>query len=206
MSDQEGTIHFAYELAPPDEPLAVPVAFATWRALLFRLQLIGQQPNRYGGFAYGNLSMRLPDSDAFVITASQTSGAAKLDLKHLVRVDRVDYSRFWLEASGSEPPSSESLTHAMIYQALPETRWVFHVHNASIWQHAAALELKHTPADVAYGSAAMVDAVAAVLDPQQAVQAFATAGHEDGIFATGHDPHLVGARLVELLARASAIA
>ncbi|MEM9623021.1 MAG: class II aldolase/adducin family protein [Pseudomonadota bacterium] len=204
----EGTIHFAYELSPPENAAASPQTFAqlsAWRSVLHALQLLGQQPDRYQGYAYGNLSCRSVEEnpEQFVITASQTSGHPNLLDEHLVRITHYNLSRFWIEAQGHEPPSSESITHAMIYAADPRISWVFHVHSSEIWQQRDALVLPATPADVAYGSAAMATAVSELLQTHQSRPLVcATAGHEDGIFALAHNSRDCGGLLVSYLAKA----
>ncbi len=207
-AELEGTIQFAYELVPDDSPKLNHEAFAdlaAWRSILHDLELIGQTPDRYEGYGYGNLSVR-GDDDDFVITASQTSGEASLLAAHLVRITHYNLERFWVDANGSEPPSSESMTHAMIYQADPRMRCVAHVHSQDMWQHRSLLKLPQTAVDVPYGSLAMVAAVRELLDTHQSRPlVFATAGHEDGIFACGHNPRECGTLLVSYLARARAL-
>jgi hypothetical protein len=61
MATSEGIIQFAFDLKPagahgPDRRQLA--ALAAWHGLLRQLQLIGQAPDRYGGYAYGNLSAR----------------------------------------------------------------------------------------------------------------------------------------------------
>ncbi len=202
----EGTIQFAYELTPGDHPLEpdMRAELAAWRSILYQLDLIGQAPDRYAGFAYGNLSVRTaPRSTEFVITASQTSGEATLDDEHLVHVTHCNTERFWIDARGESPPSSEAVTHAMVYAADARVNCVLHVHTGEIWRHTQALKLPFTPLDIGYGTPALADAVAELLDRYQSRPiAFATAGHEDGIFACGHSPRDCGALLVATLAKA----
>jgi hypothetical protein len=207
----EGTIHFAYNLTPQATPLPEFSELAAWRDILFRLDLIGQHPDKYEGFAFGNLSAKsadqAEDDDAFVITASQTSGALHLDAGHLVTIREANLSRFWVEAEGVEPPSSETLTHAMIYQADIRARSVLHIHNAEIWHHRAELNLPETPESVSYGTQAMVSAVAELLDQHQSRPlVFATAGHKDGIFVLGTHLRDCGGLLVSYYAKALALA
>ncbi len=207
-ASQEGTIQFAYELKPPEGPAAPPECTAelsAWRSILHSLKLIGQQPDLYDGFAYGNLSARPQDS--FVITASQTSGSPSLEPEHLVRVTHCNLQRFWIEAEGTEPPSSETITHAMIYSADPNIRFVFHIHSSEIWQRREQLGLPATPAEVPYGSPAMADAVNRLLqDNQSRPLVFATAGHEDGIFALAHNARDCGGLLLSYLAKTRTLA
>jgi ribulose-5-phosphate 4-epimerase/fuculose-1-phosphate aldolase len=210
VSETEGTIQFAYELTQIQEQLLAPEDYAqlaAWRSILHELELLGQTPEKYGGFAYGNLSVRDRDTQQFVITASQTSGESSLIQSHLVRVTHCNLDRFWVDAQGAEPPSSESLTHAMIYAADPRIKCVFHVHSTVMWQNRAAMKLPETDADVGYGSPAMVKAVSHLMASHQSRPlTFATAGHEDGIFACGHSPRDCGGLLVSYLAKARALA
>ena len=203
----EGTIRFAYALSDPAGPVADPMLLDTlqaWRTVLRRLGLLGQERGRYGGFAFGNLSARDPDRpEQIIITASQTSGNSGLEDADLVRLTHCNPERFWVEAEGHQPPSSESVTHAMVYRADRAVNWVFHVHSPDIWRRAEALALPSTSADVAYGSPAMADAVAAVLarHPERPM-GFVTLGHEDGVFACGASAADAGTTLVRLLAGA----
>lgn len=207
MAEQEGVINFAYDLQPPDaaiaeEELATPMG--GWRTIFKRLGLIGQEPARYGGFGFGNLSARDAEKpEEFVISASQTGLLDTLKDKHLVRITGYNLERFWVDAMGSQPPSSETLTHAMIYSVDPRIRWVFHCHSPEIWRHADALALPCTGQDVAYGSRAMVAAVAELLDTHQSRPLlFATLGHEDGVFSCGPTARDTGGLLVSYLAKA----
>lgn len=205
--ETEGTIQFAYGLAPAAEPLTLEACadLVGWRSVLFDLGLIGQSAGRYGGFAYGNLSQRTAER-GFLVTASQTSGATTLLAEDLVEVTDVNFERFWVEAHGTSPPSSEALTHAMLYAADTRIDYVFHIHSPEIWQARDALGLPVTPAEVAYGSPAMVAAVQTLLDENLSRPiVFATAGHEDGVFAAGHHARDCGGLLVAYLARARSL-
>jgi ribulose-5-phosphate 4-epimerase/fuculose-1-phosphate aldolase len=174
-----------------------------WRRVLRRQGMIGRDPRRYGGLGFGNLSVRDPlDPRRFVITASQTGGARDLRQQDLVRIVSLSLARFWVEAEGRKPPSSETLSHAMVYAADDSVRWVLHVHSPEIWQQADVLGLPGTPAHVPYGSRAMADAVAALLQSEPArPMVFTTRGHGDGVFACGHDADDTGLALLRALAR-----
>ena len=58
---QEGVIKFnlQYQLTP-EVPLPGWQTISAWRQLLCQLQLIGQDPQRYQGLGFGNISWRLP--------------------------------------------------------------------------------------------------------------------------------------------------
>ena len=208
MSEKEGVIQFAYALTPGDTGLA-PALFAelsAWRSVLRDLDLLGEHPDRYGGFGYGNLSLRVPDG-GFVITASQTSGASQLRSQDLVRITDVDATGFRVDAIGEKPPSSESLTHAMLYAADPDVNVVFHVHCPQIWRNREALALPSTAEEVPYGTPAMARAVATLMaERRERPLLFVTAGHEDGVFAAGATARDCGSLLVACLADARAVA
>lgn len=207
MTDQEGTISFAYALEPPSGAIVAPDVverLAGWRTVFRRLGMLGQDPDRYQGLGFGNLSSRDPGRpDEFVITASQTATVPVLTEQSLVRITHSSVTRFWVEGIGRQPPSSETLTHAIVYQADRSIGWVFHVHCPEIWQRYEDLALPATAEDVPYGSPAMADAVGLLLarHPVRPL-VFVTLGHPDGVFACGSDAAATGGALVGLLARA----
>ena len=206
---EDGTIRFAYSLEQPVGPItgiSTLESLAGWRAVLKRLAVLGQDADRYGGAGFGNLSSRdLERPEELVITASQTAGAPALFEESLVRITHCNPARFWVDAIGHQPPSSETLTHATIYQAAPEIEWVFHVHSPEIWQRHADLELPATPEEVTYGSPAMAEAVSLLLSRHRARPlVFVTLGHEDGVFACGGSADETGSVLVRMVARALA--
>ena len=204
----EGAIRFSFELRRGGVADVIPAdAFrylTAWRDILRRLQLLGRDPRRYDGYHYGNVSVRDPScAERFFVTASQTSGRRRLTARQIVRIDACDAVRFALTATGTAAPSSESISHAMLYAADPAIGWVMHGHSATIWQHVGALGLPCTPVDVEYGSPAMARAVGELLTARrQRPLVFATLGHTDGVFAAGADADTTGLALVETLAHA----
>ena len=171
MAETEGVIQFNCCLAAPGAELPDDWAepLLAWRTVLRRLELIGQTGARYGGLGYGNISRRVPGAEGgFLITASQTSGNADAGVEHLVWVRRWNLARFQVEAEGALLPSSESLTHAMLYANDPQVNWVLHGHCPDIWQNAATAGLAAIDADVGYGSPEMAAAVAALLRTHRA--------------------------------------
>jgi hypothetical protein len=206
----EGAIHFRYRLAAPIGDVQIDRGdferLRAWRMILKRLKLIGRDARRYDGYAYGNLSVRDANTVRFFITATQTSDAPRLRAGDLVRVDAWDADRFEVVATGTRAPSSESITHGMLYEADPSIRWVMHVHAPVIWSAAARLDLPTTGAEVAYGSQAMAASVAALLARHRARPLlFATLGHGDGVFVCGGTANDTGTALVRALADATSL-
>ena len=211
MSETEGVVQFAYQLEPASNPAWSAGALAElngWRAVLQRLGLVGQEAGRYGGLGFGNLSFRDPVSASrFTITASQTSGEPWLTDDHLVQITGCNLERFWVDAKGRAAPSSETLTHGMIYQADPRVHWVVHSHSPEIFRQYQALRLVGTGPEVPYGSMAMARSVAGLLQQRRRSPfAFVTLGHEDGVFVCGETLAATAGMTVALLARARALA
>ncbi len=196
----EGVIkfHLTHEEGPalPEE---ISAELRAWFVILRKLALLGQDPDRYLGYAYGNLSVRT--KDGFVITCTQTSGKSTLTQEDFARVTAFHIQDNRLISEGPCPPSSEAMTHGAVYQALPQAGAVFHVHSPQIWQNAKALGLPETDAAIEYGTPEMAEAVINLLRNNPA-GVFSMGGHEDGIVAWGKNAAEAGCRLLKGLARA----
>ena len=66
---------------------------------------------------FGNVSVRDGRMTSFSITGSAAGGLAELTPADCVRVVAYDFARNWLSYEGIAIPSSESLTHAAIYES-----------------------------------------------------------------------------------------
>jgi hypothetical protein len=185
-----------------------------WREIMALTGLVGQEPGRYEGAGYGNVSARVgPRSAAlgrrsFLITGSQTSGNRCIDLGDFAVVDGYDYAANRVRSHGSVMPSSESMTHAAAYDASPLVRCVLHAHSSVLWGSRRALRLPETDASVPYGTPEMAFEVGRLYRetvlPER--QILAMGGHEDGILVLGRSPEEAGGLLLRWLARAYAAA
>jgi ribulose-5-phosphate 4-epimerase/fuculose-1-phosphate aldolase len=101
------------------------------RRKLLEQRLIGLDAN---GIGFGNLSIRDGISRNFYITGSATGGLPELRPTDCVRVVAYDFARNWLRYEGAAIPSSESLTHAAIYESDPSTSAVIHCHDPLLWR------------------------------------------------------------------------
>lgn len=77
---REGVIKFQLDFRqgpPPEAPDLVELD--AWRDVLLRHGLIGQDPGRYDGLGFGNLSRRVPGrtDNAFIISGTQTGHLKK---------------------------------------------------------------------------------------------------------------------------------
>jgi hypothetical protein len=204
IKETEGVIQFQLDFTPaPPLPAADLAELNAWRGLLYRLGLTGRDPDRYGGLAYGNVSLRL-DAHRFVVSGTQTGGLAELGAEHYSVVTRIDleYNRLWAE--GPIPPSSEALTHGAVYQS-STARCVLHVHSPELWQFAADLSIPVTPADIGYGTPAMAEAVGRLAQGADS-RVIAMGGHQDGLIAFAPTLDQAALPLIRLLAEALRIA
>ncbi|MDT8441390.1 MAG: class II aldolase/adducin family protein [Desulfuromonadales bacterium] len=207
MSGSEGVIKFDLDVRPgPAPPAGWLRELDAWRELFRRLGLLGQDPRRYDGFGFGNLSRRRPDADdhSFVISATQTGGLPRLTPADYVLVETCDPARNRVRATGMSRPSSEALSHAVVYQTCAAIDWVMHLHSPDIFRAGARLGLPGTDPAAAYGSVAMAAEIRGLVSqtlPDKPLLLVMT-GHQDGILACGGDADTVGALVVTTLAQA----
>lgn len=166
------------------------------RERLIQLGWVGERPDRYAGLGYGNLSVR-GDESGFYITASQIGGDLPLQPDHWCHVLRVDVVENLVCYQGVRPPSSESMTHAAVYAALPAVACVVHIHAPEIWRKRDALLYPQTDAAIAYGTPGMHDEVSR-LAPKAADGVLVLGGHEDGLLVWGASVDAAYGRLLQL--------
>ncbi len=152
---------------------------------LYRRGLIGVYPD---GIGYGNLSRRGNSSRRFLISGSQTGHLPQAGPQHFTLVTDYDVKRNRLECRGPVQASSESLTHAMIYEIFPTVQAIIHVHSAALWGKLKN-HIPTTGAEIPYGTPQMALEIKrlAVETDLGKRGILAMAGHEDGIITFGAD-------------------
>ena len=145
-------VKFTYKCTRADiVPFAALGELNACRRKLVDEHLLGLCPN---GVGFGNVSVRNSPTTSFYITGSATGGLAELTPADCVRVVAYDFARNWLSYEGIAIPSSESLTHAAIYESDSITSAVIHCHDSALW----AMLLDRVPTTskaVAYGTPEM---------------------------------------------------
>ncbi len=182
----------------PDMPL-----LCRWHGVFRRLGWLGRDPHRYGGDAFGNLSFRSPRDDSFLISGTQT-GDRELGHELVAQVLDFDLTRNYLRARGPVKPSSEALTHAAAYQLSPAVRWVFHIHEPTIWAQAGRLGLAQSDPAVGYGTPEMAGELARLHEGNTA-GVLAMGGHRDGVLSFGESAAQAAVALFETFAAALAL-
>ena len=181
-----------------------------WREILSGTELIGQDPARYEGLGYGNVSARAGAPSAprgrrpFLITGTQTSGKRSVGLSDFVLVSRCEPHLNTVHSMGEIEPSSESMTHGAIYDLSSHIRFVFHVHCPVIWRQSEGLKIPQTRSDVGYGTQEMALEVQKLYQSTrlQEMQILTMGGHEDGVISFGRSAEEAGQVLIRWLAKA----
>ena len=153
------------------------------RRKLLRLRLIGLDAN---GIGFGNLSIR--DGKNFCVTGSATGGIPELSLADCAKVLKYDFKKNWLRYEGAAIPSSESLTHAAVYESDTKAGAVIHCHDSKLWT-ALVNQVPSSSPGVEYGTADMAREVKRLFEVTdvQSRKIFVMAGHEGGIVTFGKD-------------------
>jgi ribulose-5-phosphate 4-epimerase/fuculose-1-phosphate aldolase len=154
------------------------------RAQLFALGLIGVYPD---GIGFGNISMRSKDDKSFIISGSATGRLSKLIPEDYALVTDYKIDQNTIFCTGLIQASSESLTHAAIYQAVAHIGAVVHVHCLWLWEKLLG-QYPTTPAGIEYGTPEMAQAVGQLAfnlkDDEEKI--IVMGGHREGILAFGH--------------------
>jgi len=206
MTEREGIIKYSLTHRYCDLDTHIDITCVNaWRHILFTLKLIGQNPERYQGLGFGNISQRLhPGRQPFLVTGTQTGQIENLNAKHFAVIETASPRENAINSHGPCQPSSEALTHASVYLNAPDIQAVIHVHSPEIWQHTRDLNLPYTAANIAYGTVTMAEAVDSLFQSGQIKQTplFSMLGHEDGIVAFGKTLEEAALVLLKELAKA----
>lgn len=170
------------------EAFAIPKdqldVLTTARRQLYDLGLIGVYPD---GIGFGNISVREGQGNSFIITGSATGQFNELEPKHYARVTDYSFSGNSLSCIGLTKASAESLSHAAVYEMLPEVGGVVHVHCLWLWERL----LYHYPTTATafeYGTPEMAEAIGQlVLKMKNTDDKFVVmGGHREGILTFGN--------------------
>lgn len=203
MEQQEGVIQFDLQWQQTGVINADLTALNAWRGILWKLGLIGQDQDRYNGADFGNVSQRQASSQQLIISGSQTGHIEQTHERHYALVTDFDPATNRVVSEGPVRPSSETMTHGVIYRLGTSVNCVLHVHSPDIWNAASELSLPTTRPDVGYGTPEMATVVHRLFSETDARTRgiFAMAGHQDGVVAFGPTPETAGACLIKTLAR-----
>lgn len=151
-----------------------------YRAKLRAYKMIGKIPD---GPGFGNISVR-STGDTFFISGSDTGGLEFLEPEQMALVTQCNYQQNKMVFEGQIAASSESMSHAAIYQQNKSVRAVIHVHQSKLWNHYLNA-LPTTEEKAAYGTPALAEAIAQKVCKTPRNKLLVLGGHEDGIICYG---------------------
>jgi len=169
-----------------------------WRQKLYNINLLGVYPD---GIGFGNVSQR-SEGNKFYISGSKTGRHKILDESHYAEVIDFDLKKNWVKCEGATIASSESMSHAIIYQQYAHVNAVFHVHDLELWKKLL-WKIPTTPKSAPYGSPEMANEITQLFKTTAVLHTklFAMAGHQEGLFAFGNTLDEAGEVLLNLLSQ-----
>ena len=167
-----------------------------WRRPLYAAGLIGEYIEL--GIGFGNISARCAGG-VFVISGTQTGHLAELERSHFSVVTECDPDANRVVCKGDVKASSESMTHAALYDLDPSIAAVVHVHDAKLW-NSARDDWPTTAESVAYGTPGMAREFQRLYRdtafPEHGIAVMG--GHEEGLVSFGTDIAQAAARILDL--------
>ena len=136
------------------------------------------------GIGFGNLSYRDAYSQGFFISGSATGGKDVLEQDDIARVGGWDFASQIINCRGRCDASSESLTHAAIYESAPEVMVVIHFHDYRLWRSSVDTVFS-TSEQAEYGTAMMAEAVKSAVLNLGGPCLIRMGGHQGGMLAWG---------------------
>jgi ribulose-5-phosphate 4-epimerase/fuculose-1-phosphate aldolase len=183
---ETGSVKFKCEQVPIEiSRFAGFAELNRYRRKLLELGMIGVDAS---GVGFGNLSIRNGATSRFYITGSATGRIPELMPADYAKVVAYDFARNWLQCEGSTIASSESLTHAAVYESDPTARAVIHCHDMKLWT-ALLDKAPTTPKRVEYGTPEMAHAVRRLFEATDVERRklFVMAAHDGGLVTFGRD-------------------
>jgi L-ribulose-5-phosphate 4-epimerase len=177
-------VKFSCERAAPELiPFGGFAELNAYRRKLLELRLVGVDSNDIG---FGNLSARDDATDNFYITGSATGGLSELTPGDCAKVVAYDFDKNWVRYEGAAIPSSESLTHAAIYESDTKAGAIIHCHDAALWE-ALLNQVPTTSKAIEYGTPDLAYGIMQLFRQTDIRhrKIVVMAGHEEGILTFG---------------------
>jgi len=171
-----------------------------WRWPLYDAGLIGYYKEH--GIGFGNLSVRAGAEGQFIISGTQTGHLPDPGAEHYALVKNYDIERNRVTSIGAHEASSESMTHAAIYELNPDITAVVHVHSETLWAGLKG-SAATTDAEVAFGTPEMAREFRRLFRETDFCRTgiAVMAGHEAGLVSTGSNLQEAAERILALDAK-----
>ena len=148
-----------------------------WRQKLFNNGLIGSYQD---GIGFGNVSARC--REGFIISGTKTGNCQVLNGSHYTLVTDFNIEKNEVGCNGPIQASSETMTHAALYDCSPDVQAVFHVHHEGMWNQLLS-KVPTSNQEVAYGTVAMAQEMKRLFDKSKNLMVMA--GHHGGLVSFG---------------------
>ncbi len=195
-SFDEGYIKFNIEWF--NEPLSavVPKELMDWRDKMHILKQIGHYADINIG--YGNISSK--SNQGFIISGTQTGDYFPIKEEHFTLVTDYNIDKNKIVCKGPIKASSESLTHAAIYDADSSVHSIIHIHNKKLWNHLMD-KVPTTKKEVPYGTPEMAYEIFRLFKEStvKTKKIIVMAGHDEGIIVFGKTLDEAGEIILDLL-------
>lgn len=193
----EGYIKFNIEWLNEPLSIIVPEQLMQWRDKMHELKQIGHYAAINVG--YGNISIKTPQG--ILISGTQTGDIYPIKQEDFTLVTDYDIALNKVVCKGPIKASSESMTHAAVYEADATIEAIIHIHNLELWKKLME-KVPTTKKDVPYGTPEMAQEVFRLFKETnvKSEKIIVMAGHDEGIIAFGKDLDEAGNVLLNFLA------
>lgn len=150
----------------------------SYRNKLYELELIGAFPD---GTGFGNISIRY-NKNEFIISGSATGNIKNLSKNDYSLVKDYNINKNSVHCEGLTKVSSESLTHAAIYETNQEVNAVIHIHHETMWSRYLD-DLPTTDKKAEFGTPEIAMEIKKLANHNSGI--IIMGGHQEGIIAYG---------------------
>jgi len=153
------------------------------RTKLRELGLVGMTS---GGIGFGNLSLRV-EGNKFLISGTATGALPILGPEGYCLITSFNLNENYVVSTGPVKPSSETMSHGVIYQFCPSANCVIHIHSRTIFEGMLRNKYPSTPETAAYGTPEIALAIGKLVhhhDSGDSVKnegSIVLAGHDEGV-------------------------
>jgi ribulose-5-phosphate 4-epimerase/fuculose-1-phosphate aldolase len=148
------------------------------RTKLYDMGLVGVTA---GGIGFGNLSVRVR-GDEFLISGTATGACPVLGPDGYCLIRSFDIEKNRVVSIGPVKPSSETMTHGVIYQSCHGANCVIHIHSRAIFDAMIRDKYPATPETAAYGTPDIALAIGKLVrEAEETEGRIVLAGHDEGV-------------------------
>jgi len=146
-----------------------------------KLREFGLVGVRSDGTGFGNLSVRIK-GDEFLISGTATGASPVLGPDGYCLITSFDVDKNRVVSTGPVKPSSETMTHGVIYRFCPNANCVIHIHSRAIFDGMFRDKYPATPETAAYGTPEIAHAIGKLVNDHASENegSIVLAGHDEG--------------------------